>query len=51
MRRISKIAIVLLVFTVFLAACQATPDDPVVIQKDLEQMIEKGMEQNKHGQS
>ena len=26
-----------------LAGCQATPETPVVIQKDLEQMIEKGM--------
>ena len=29
-----------------LAGCQSTPEKPVVIQKDLEQMIEKGMEQN-----
>jgi len=27
--------------TVLLAACQSTPDKPVVIQKDMEQMIEK----------
>ncbi len=26
-----------------LTGCQATPDEPVVLQKDLEQMIEKGM--------
>ena len=31
--------------SVILVACQATPDEPVVIQKDLEQMIEQGMEQ------
>ena len=26
---------------VFLAGCQSTPQEPIVIQKDLEQMIEK----------
>ena len=46
MKRISKIVIVLMVFAVLLAGCQATPNEPVVVQKDLEQMIEKGMEQN-----
>ena len=40
----------LLVFTILVTAaltftaCQSTPDEPVVMQKDLEQMIEQGME-------
>lgn len=46
MKRKNIIAIVLLAFSVLLSGCQATPDKPVVIQKDLEQMIEKGMEQS-----
>ncbi len=29
-----------------LAGCQATPEEPVVVQKDMEQMIEKGMEES-----
>ena len=34
--------VLILAFTIVsIAACQTTPDDPVVIQKDLEQMIEK----------
>lgn len=28
---------------VLLAACQSTPEQPVVVQKDMQQMIEKGM--------
>ena len=43
MKRIFIIlAAVVIIFS--LAACQTTPDDPVVIQKDLEQMIEKAQE-------
>ncbi len=30
----------------FLTACQSTPEQPVVMQKDLEQMIEQGMEES-----
>ena len=34
--------VLILAFTIVsIAGCQSTPDDPVVIQKDLEQMIEK----------
>ena len=36
----TKLLVVLLV-AAFLTACQATPDEPVVVQKDMEQMIEK----------
>ncbi len=32
---------------ILLAGCQATPEEPVVAQKDMEQMIEKGMAQTK----
>ena len=34
------------IFIVLLSACQATPDEPVVIQKDLEQMIEKATKED-----
>ena len=39
----------LFIFTILVTAaltftaCQSTPDEPVVMQKDLEQMIERGM--------
>ena len=33
-------------FIAILTACQATPEKPVVIQKDMEQMIEKAQEDN-----
>jgi hypothetical protein len=35
--------LIMLLTAALLAGCQATPDQPVVVQKDLEQMIEKGM--------
>jgi hypothetical protein len=37
-----KLILMLPVF-LLLAGCQTTPDKPVVVQKDMEQMIEKGM--------
>jgi hypothetical protein len=45
--------IVLIFITIFalLAGCQKTPDQPVVIQKDLEQMIEKGMTESESATS
>ena len=41
MKKAIALFITLVFFIAILAACQATPDEPVVIQKDLEQMIEK----------
>lgn len=46
MKKTLPIFFVVVIVIVSLTGCQATPDKPVVIQKDLEQMIEKGMEQS-----
>ena len=40
MKKVLLVFITILI-TAAVSACQATPDEPVVIQKDLEQMIEK----------
>ncbi len=45
MKRVS-IPLTMLLALCLLTGCQATPDEPVVLQKDLEQMIEKGMIQS-----
>ena len=37
--------LILIAAALTFTACQSTPDEPVVMQKDLEQMIEQGMEQ------
>ncbi|MDD5017044.1 MAG: DUF6034 family protein [Eubacteriales bacterium] len=42
MKRIIAMLIAAVICTALLG-CQATPENPVVIQKDMEQMIEKGM--------
>jgi len=34
------------ILLVVIAGCQQTPEEPVVVQKDMEQMIEKGMSEN-----
>ena len=39
MKRTFVIALAILFL---LTACQATPDAPIVVQKDMEQMIERG---------
>lgn len=44
MKRTLIIVISLILAIPFFTACQATPEKPVVIQKDLEQMIEKAAE-------
>ena len=41
MRKLQIGLLIILCCAIFLTACQATPDEPVVVQKDLEQMIEK----------
>lgn len=41
MRRSAYKLILFIVCVVLLVGCQATPDKPVVVQKDMEQMIEK----------
>jgi len=41
MKKIVYIVLSSIIITVLLAGCQSTPDKPVVIQKDMEQMIEK----------
>jgi hypothetical protein len=46
MRRVYAIWLGIVLAVMLLAGCQATPDEPVVLQKDLEQMIEKGMAQS-----
>ena len=43
MKRIFIFSLIIAMLLVLFAACQATPDDPVVIQKDLEQMMEKAI--------
>ena len=42
----SALVLLLLLAAVVLAGCQQTPEQPVVVQKDMEQMIEKGMTQS-----
>ena len=41
MRKISYVFMAVLTMVIAIAGCQSTPDKPVVIQKDMEQMIEK----------
>lgn len=41
MKRILAILLSIILTAAFFTACQATPEKPVVIQKDIEQMIEK----------
>jgi hypothetical protein len=43
MRKVSAICIAVFTVPALLMGCQATPEEPVVVQKDMEQMIEKGM--------
>jgi PBP1b-binding outer membrane lipoprotein LpoB len=43
MKKIMRLLLAV-VISVFLAGCQATPEKEIVIQKDLEQMIEKAQE-------
>ncbi|MDD5017043.1 MAG: DUF6034 family protein [Eubacteriales bacterium] len=44
MKKALTMLLIILMVSAFLAGCQATPDAPVVIQKDMEQMIEKAQE-------
>lgn len=46
MRKISRVFMAVLTMVIAITGCQSTPDKPVVIQKDMEQMIEKGMEED-----
>ena len=46
MKKTIALFITLVFFIAMLTACQATPEKPVVIQKDMEQMIEKAQEEN-----
>ena len=39
-----KIVLTAVLTVVFITGCQATPEKPVVIQKDMEQMIEKAQQ-------
>ena len=41
MRKVSAICITILTTAMLLTACQATPEQPVIVQKDMQQMIEK----------
>ena len=41
MRKILTISMAIIIAAALLVGCQATPEDSVVVQKDLEQMIEK----------
>lgn len=43
MKKVLTILIVISMTVVLLAACQSTPDKPIVIQKDMEQLIEKAV--------
>ena len=43
MKRLISVLLTATIF-VLLVSCQSTPDQPVVLQKDFEQMIEKGLE-------
>ena len=45
MKKIFIVTWLAILAVIFFTACQATPEQPVVMQKDLEQMIEQGMEQ------
>ena len=44
MKRTICIIMAFMLLAAVLSACQATPDEPIVIQKDMEQMIEKAQE-------
>ena len=46
MKQIAVKLIIFILCIALLVGCQATPEQPVVVQKDFEQMIEKGMEQS-----
>ena len=46
MKKILPVLLAILLMTAFLSGCQATPDQQVVVQKDMEQMIEKGLEES-----
>ena len=45
MKRLTTMILAVIACT-FMLGCQPTPDSPVVIQKDLEQMIEKAADEN-----
>ncbi len=51
MRKVSAICITILTAAMLLAACQPTPEQPVVVQKDMQQMIEKGMAESTASQT
>lgn len=44
MKRTICIIMAFMLLAAVLSACQATPDEPIVIQKDMEQMIEKAQQ-------
>ena len=46
MKRAIAFCLTATVFFTLLAACQATPEQPIVVQKDMEQMIEKATEED-----
>ena len=46
MKKTIALFITLVFLIAMLTACQSTPEQPVVIQKDMEQMIEKAQEEN-----
>jgi hypothetical protein len=44
--KMKRVVLIILPILLLAAGCQTTPDEPVVIGKDLEQMIEKGMSES-----
>lgn len=46
MRKILYVLLAAIISVAFLAACQATPNKPVVVQKDMQQMIDKAADEN-----
>ncbi len=43
MKKIFSISLAVMIAAAFFAGCQATPEEPVVCQKDMEQLIEKAV--------
>ena len=46
MKKILPVLLAILVITALYSGCQATPEGEIIVQKDLEQMIEKGLEES-----
>lgn len=46
MKKILPVLLAMLVITALFFGCQATPEQDIVVQKDMEQMIEKGLEES-----